>query len=176
MACDVNLVISMILREYSIQTIEYFTQIFELHPVITSIINFYFYLHYFVIYTKVHLKIIYSIQQYTYFWLRCSQFIHFSIENFAKYYLRIYIRWHVTSDFSHFKILCQEKRIDLKMSACDSDLKLVAFLRACHLFYNHCNRFWIKFVHKFGLLILVLLRGCNITYAFAHHPCIFPLI
>ena len=65
----------------------------------------------------------------------------------------------MTSDFSHFKILCQEKKIDLKMCACDSDLKSVAFLLACHLLYSHCNRFRIKFVHKFGLLIL--LRGMN---------------
>ena len=129
--------------------------------------------------------------------------------------LRIYIRWQVTSDFSHLKILYQEKKIELKMCACDSNLKLVAFLQACHLWYiytsvcltgagrkyirvketdvfflsnftlsvsftlmyflphrssrqrhtctilySHCNQFRIKFVHKFGLLIpLILLRG-----------------
>ena len=55
----------------------------------------------------------------TYFWLRCSQFIHFSIEDFAKDYLRTYIRRRVTSNFSHFKILCKEKEIELKMCACD---------------------------------------------------------
>ena len=63
----------------------------------------------------------------------------------------------MTSDFFHFRILCQEEKIDLEMCACDSDLKLVVFLRACHLLYSNCNRFRIKFVHKFGLLIL--LRG-----------------
>ena len=41
----------------------------------------------------------------------------------------------MTSDFSHFEILCQEKKIDVKMCACDSDLKLVAFLQACHSVY-----------------------------------------
>ena len=54
----------------------------------------------------------------------------------------------MTSYYSHFKLLCQEKKIDLKMCACDSDLKLVAFLRVCHLLYSHCNPNRIYFNQK----------------------------
>ena len=59
---------------------------------------------------------------------------------------------NVTSDFSHFKILCQEKKMELKTCTCDSDLKLIALLQACHLLYSHCDKLECM---EFGLLILL---------------------
>ena len=40
------------------------------------------------------------------------------------------------------------------MCACDSDLKLVALLRDCHLMYSHCEK-----IEGMEFALLILLRG-----------------